>query len=468
VSGTVSASAGRHRILVINDDRIAPKMAGPVIRALHIAEELAREHEVRLISTRGCELTRPDFECRHVEYRNLRVEVNWADVVVIQGYVMHKAPWLRQSNKILVVDLYDPMHLEQLAMGGTLDDATRVANVRTSVQVLDEQMLRGDFFLCASEQQRHFWLGHLAALGRLNVANYDTDSSARSLIAVCPFGLPATSPERTGPAIKGVIPGVDPDDRLILWAGGVYNWFDPTTLVRAVDRLRHSHPDVRLCFLGMTHPDPAVPQMRTAFETRELADTLGLTGKFVFFNEGWVPYEERQNYLLDADIGVSTHFDHLETTFSFRTRILDYLWAGLPIVATRGDSFGDLIESECLGRAVPEREPQALAEALAQILDDPELAAQYRDNVAQIRSNFAWHRALEPLLAFCADPHPAPDRADNTVPLGISMTPVPTNYRPSARGDLALFREYYRHGGVTEVLRRIRGRVTRKFFGQRG
>ena len=62
----------------------------------------------------------------------------------------------------------------------------------------------------------------------------------------------------------------------------------------------------------------------------------------MFFNEGWVDYDDRQNYLLESDIGVSTHLDHIETAFSFRTRILDYLWASLPIVATAGDSFADI------------------------------------------------------------------------------------------------------------------------------
>jgi hypothetical protein len=74
--------------------------------------------------------------------------------------------------------------------------------------------------------------------------------------------------------------------------------------------------------------------MQMAWDSRRLADKLGLTDKFIFFNEAWVDYEDRANYLLDADVGVSTHFLHVETTFSFRTRTLDYLWAGLPIVAT--------------------------------------------------------------------------------------------------------------------------------------
>ena len=76
--------------------------------------------------------------------------------------------------------------------------------------------------------------------------------------------------------------------------------------------------------------------MRMVAAARSLSDELGLTDRHVFFNEGWVPYDTRQNFLLDADVGVSTHFDHVEAEFSYRTRVLDYLWAGLPVVMTRG------------------------------------------------------------------------------------------------------------------------------------
>ena len=82
--------------------------------------------------------------------------------------------------------------------------------------------------------------------------------------------------------------------------------------------------------MGLTHPNPRVPEMRMSIAARKLAADLGLTGQHVFFNSGWVPYDQRANVLLDADVGVSTHLDHAETAYSFRTRLLDYLWAGLP------------------------------------------------------------------------------------------------------------------------------------------
>ena len=79
--------------------------------------------------------------------------------------------------------------------------------------------------------------------------------------------------------------------------------------------------DVRLVFLGMKHPNPEVAEMDIGARTIRLADSLGLTGKHVYFNEQWVPYHERQNWLLDANCGVTTHYEHVETTFAFHASL---------------------------------------------------------------------------------------------------------------------------------------------------
>ncbi|WP_231556512.1 glycosyltransferase family 4 protein, partial [Cryobacterium sp. MLB-32] len=212
------------------------------------------------------------------------------------------------------------------------------------------------------------------------------------------------------PSLRGVVPGINEGDKVIIWGGGIYNWFDPDTLIRAVAQLTAAHPNIRLFFMGVKHPNPAVPEMEAVAAARILADELGLTGTHVFFNESWVPYGDRQDYLLEADLGVSTHFQHVETTFSFRTRILDYLWAGLPIVTTEGDSFGSLVARESLGAAVPERDQVALAEALETYLFDEDAIASARANVNRVRESFTWDKALAPLVEFCRDPKSAADK----------------------------------------------------------
>jgi len=455
VFGLDQAIVRQTRVLVITADTLSSRMAGPAIRAFHIADVLSRENDVKLVSTQTCSITSTAFECRRCTDTELRALVDWSDVVVFQGFVMHEATWLVESGKVIVVDIYDPMHLEQLEQGRAEELSRRSANITATTRVLNQQLHRGDFFLCASEEQRHFWLGQLAGLGRVNPSNYERDSSLRSLLAVAPFGLPSQPPERSRAAIKGVVPGIGPDDKVIIWGGGVYNWFDPLTLIHALDIVRKEHEDVRLFFLGMKHPNPNVPEMRMAWDARQLSDELGLTDTYVFFNEGWVDYDDRQNYLLDGDVGVSTHFEHVETTFSFRTRMLDYLWAGLPIVATGGDVFGRLIASEGLGIAVGERDAAELASALERAMYDEEFIATCKKNIHRVRKQFEWENALEPLLAFCRDPQRAPDadRIDRE-DVGVIHISARARHRPVGRvaRNVRYAKQRYNEGGLTFVI----------------
>jgi GT2 family glycosyltransferase/glycosyltransferase involved in cell wall biosynthesis len=457
--GIVEHFTARHRILVVTGEPLLDRMAGPAIRAWEIAKALAPEHEVRLASTGGVKITHPEFKVLAAGGSALRELTDWADVIVFQGFLLEAAPWLRSSSKIIVADVYDPFHLEQLEQARDLGSEGRATSVRETTRILNEQLERADFVMCASEKQRDFWLGQLAGQGRINPTVYDEDQSLDSLISVVPFGISDEAPVQNRHAIKGAVAGIEPEDKVILWGGGIYNWFDPLTLIRAIDRLKDRHPDVRLFFLGLKHPNPGVPDMRIAWETQELSRELGLTGRHVFFNEGWVPYDERADYLLDADLGVSTHFQHVETAFSFRTRILDYLWASLPIVATDGDTFGTLIRGHGLGRVVPAEDVDALVVALEEMLYDDAAAGEVRANVQAFAAGYVWSDVLRPLVEFCRLPRRAPDLAlEPMTPQARKRLRRP---RPSVREDLALARGYLGAGGVSEVARRAVGRVRR-------
>ena len=452
---------------MVTNDALSDSMAGPAIRAWNIADVLTRQTEldVRLVSTNSCRFgAEQPFTALAVTQRELAGHAVWADVVIVQGWALEQLPALKTDRDTVVVcDLYDPMHFEVLAQERDLDLATRHDRVAGTVMALSEQLRRGDFFLCASERQRHLWIGHLSGLGRLTPTLYDADPSARSLLSVVPFGLPPTPAVRSGPGPRGTVDGVGDGDRVVLWAGGVYSWFDPLTLVHAVDRLRERRDDVRLVFLGMRHPNPETTEMGVAADLRALAGRLGLTDKHVFFNETWVPYESRQNWLLDANCGVTTHFDHVETTFAFRTRVLDYLWAGLPIVTTDGDSFAELVRAEGLGVVVPAEDPDALADALDRVLYDEAFAESCRARIAEVRGRFTWPTVLAPLVDFCLDPRTAPDR-------------LPSAYRPRrprvplwrrALSDVRLVGTYLSAGGPRELVRRVVGRLRRVAGGHR-
>ena len=438
---------------------MGPKMAGPAIRAWNIARLLSVEHEVALMTTTLLEPMVAPFALHRVrpgEDDAFAKLVAWADVIVFQGHAMAQFDALRRSEKIVVADIYDPMHLEMLEQGRELGRATWELRVSTATSVLNEQLALADFFLCASERQRLFYLGQLTTLGRVNPATYENDPHLTDLIAVAPFGLSATPPVHRNPVVKGVRSGIGAGDKLLIWGGGLYNWFDPLSLITAVARLAARREGVRLLFLGTKHP--GVDEMGIVRQSFDLARELGALDTSVFFNESWVQYSERESWLMEADAGVSTHMSHVETTFSFRTRILDYLWAGLPMVVTEGDSFAELVEREGLGVVVPARDVAALELALERVLFDEEFIAEVRRNVERVRAEFVWEKTLAPLVSFVAAPHRAADmqgtRADRSAP-GKRRKPYGFGH------DTRMFWHYLRAEGPVGVLRRVSSRFTR-------
>lgn len=404
-----SHDSPRNRVLVVTPDVLGEKMAGPAIRAFEIARALHSISEVKLVSTVGSTLVGSGFSISYVDEKQLRSEIEDHDVLIFQGHVLSSFPWIVEKDIVIVADIYDPMQLEILEQGKDFDPEERILHTLNTVEVLNVQLERADYMICASEKQRDLWLGQLGALCRINPLTYDADPSLRSLIDVVPFGVQDNPPTQTQHGIKGTVPGISPDDKVIIWGGGIYNWFDPLTLIQAVAKLAPSRGDLKLFFLGVQHPNPHVPAMQMVTAARKLADDLNLTDNHVFFNDEWVDYDKRGDYLLDADLGVSTHFDHVETAFSFRTRILDYLWAGLPIVSTAGDTFAQIIAEHDLGIIVPPEDSEALAAGIDRALYDETANANYRNQVARFRETMTWSKTLQPLVEFCQDPKHAAD-----------------------------------------------------------
>jgi hypothetical protein len=144
----------------------------------------------------------------------------------------------------------------------------------------------------------------------------------------------------------------------------------------------------------------------------------------------------------------------VETAFSFRTRVLDYLWAGLPIVCTAGDAMGDLVTEHGLGAAVPADDADALARAVDELLSDDAARANAAAAVRKVAPEFAWSRTLAPLVAFCDEPRRAPDLLDRET--AGRLAAVGKSAARQRRGPvhvLASLRRHVRNGRGREVLR---------------
>jgi hypothetical protein len=402
---------GRTKVTIYTTEILGERMAGPGIRALRFAEALAPTCDVRLVAEVQADLVRDEFEVIRAGGAELVGHIKWADVVIMQNALLTFLPEVLDTGTFVVADLYDPFLLEQLQQGLYVQSSDQDETADFTVRVVNDMVKYSDFMICASEKQRDMWLGQLSSVGRLNPDTYRADPSLRNLIDLVPFGVDETRPVMTRHGIKGVVPGIAETDKVILWGGGIYDWFDPLSLVRAVAKLSESRPDVRLFFLASKHANPDISTMQVVEDTVRLAEELGVLDRIVFFNDTWVPHAERANYFLDADVGVSTHLDHLETSFSFRTRLLDYIWAGLPIVNSAGDAFEPVIIERGLGVVTPPGDVERLASALEEMLYDDVAAQGVKARLAEVAAELSWSNAVKPLVEFCNAPHRAADGA---------------------------------------------------------
>ncbi|MCB8978078.1 MAG: glycosyltransferase family 4 protein [Ardenticatenaceae bacterium] len=403
-------------IALISSDVVGSSMAGPGIRVWEFAQELSQQFPVKLIIppliAASASQEKPDspfeFYVCHTQ-DELRRAVQSCGVIITRGIVLTAYPFLGELGIPLVLDMYNTFLLEGLQQIADAEDWRRVTTYERDLATMKTQLNTADFILCASEKQRDYWLGVLSAIGRVNPYTHQQDHSLRQLIDVVPFGLPPETPHQTKSVLKGVYKNIAANDRVILWGGGIWNWLDAETLIRAVHLISQQRNDVKLFFMGVKRPYQAIAKFDAVEQAMQLSQTLGLTNRYVFFND-WVPYNERQNYLLEADIGVSLHLDHIETRFAFRTRLLDYLWCGLPTVASKGDVLAELLASHGLAKLVTPADTDGVAQAILELLDTPNLRAELAEEFQQIARQFQWDQILQPLIAFCQKPHLAADK----------------------------------------------------------
>lgn len=296
-----------------------------------------------------------------------------ADVAVVQGHIAND--YFAHARAIpTVIDLYDPFIVENLHY----DDERIFAHDHATFL---NSLLHGDLFLCASEAQRLFYLGAMLSLGRVNPVTFE---QLDGLIRIAPFGVGTPRASHRG-------------GRNILF-GGIYDWYDAVLAIEAVKQ-----SGLTLTFTR--HPNPDItPQGELARAMQYVKDNQLDFVEFV----PWVPYDERGAFYDRFAAALMTFPQSLETDLSMRTRVYDYLWAGLPIVSSSAPGTDDIIEK--YGAVVRGNDPADYAQALMRVTQSP-------IDTTEFVTEHQWSRTLAPLIDFCR----APRFDDSKETFGVRM-----------------------------------------------
>ncbi|MGE5595884.1 MAG: glycosyltransferase [Hyphomicrobiales bacterium] len=396
------------RILMLSRAGVGQRMASPGIRAYQLAGALGRlipEAEITLAVPAGrdaVEAPAPNVRLQEWTTNSEATALARAhDTTIARNFPPQFARLM--GSRRFGLDAFTPFYVEWMELSQRdIQPRWRRTWMAGNRWYINFQLTLADFIFCADERQRDMWIGMLMALALVPPDVYERDPSLRKLVDVVPYGVSSRPMDPRGPVLRGVVPGIEAGDRILLWNGGVTEWNDPFTLLHAMERLARSRPQVKLVFMGSNHPDLVFgPKAGVLRDAIALTRNLGLDGRNVFFLEGWVPYERIDDYLAEADASVCLGYENIESRFAFRTRYVDLFRARVPLLCTRGDVLAERVDEDQLGITVPERDVDAVVAGIERLLDDAEFAETCRRNQGAIAEELAWDAVAQPLARFC-------------------------------------------------------------------
>jgi glycosyltransferase involved in cell wall biosynthesis len=321
---------------------------------------------------------------------------NIADLIkhfdsIIVSYCMGDLSIIVEANirpsQQLILDCYVPIFVEVSArQSKNIEDEYHAFehDVPRWVTVLK----RGDLFLCASDAQKRYYQGVLSAIGRINPATYGQES-----ILIVPYGIYRDSAVAKQKPITNLIK--DESYKKVLWFGGIYPWFDLRVLVEAIYLVNQKIP-TKLVIVGAKNPYNTHPDFVRRYDEliQYLEDDKKL--KDVVVMQDWIKFEDRADWYLDSDCVVIINKEGPENELAWRTRLVDFIWANLPIITNGGDPLGEtLIENDAAFR-FSGMDKVTIADDIGAVLENEELD-QLHKNLSQIRDRYYWDKVTNDL-----------------------------------------------------------------------
>jgi glycosyltransferase involved in cell wall biosynthesis len=277
------------------------------------------------------------------------------------------------------------------------------------IAYMREILHKGDIFSGCGQPQCHMMVGELAMAGRLNRRTFGYEFTRVILPGSPPKqdgGVRADGTKRTLLASHGV----GDDDFVVLWCGGYNTWTDVETLFRGLESAMAADPHLHYVSVGASTysaPDNVYDRFVALAAASPHHDRYHMLG--------WRPWSEMTTYYRESNVGINIDALHYETIFGTRTRLVEMIASGLPVITSLGAELSYLMQAAGVALTFGVGDAVQLGRNLQRMAGDPGLtrrmaAAAYR--YAQEDLSFATTTA--PLRAWVQAPALAPDKLSLT------------------------------------------------------
>jgi glycosyltransferase involved in cell wall biosynthesis len=278
----------------------------------------------------------------------------------------------------------------------------------TQISFMHEVLRKGDVFSGCGQPQCHMLVGELAMAGRLNRSTFGYEFTR----VILP-GAPPKAVERTGRVAKRALlaeKGIANDDFVVLWCGGYNTWTDVETLFRGLEDAMAANPKLHYVSVGASTYD-APDNVYERFQA--LAAGSRFAGRYHMM--GWRPWSEMETYYRESDVGINIDALHYETLYGTRTRLVEMIALGLPIVTSLGPELSYLLRDAGAALTFAVGDWATLGRNLQRIAGDSALAQEMAvQALAYAQKDLSFASTTAPLREWVANPAPAPDKGSRT------------------------------------------------------
>ena len=323
------------------------------------------------------------------------------DVVVAVNFDSCLYATKLSTDRPIWMDIYgDPLTIMQAAFYRAGSDR----GLPTSIDFLRQALRKGDKFSVCGFKQRDMLVGELAMAGRLNYHSF----GYQFVEVIFPGALPKktidTDKRRKKPNLQRL--GIKPEDFVVLWCGGYNTWTDVDTLFSGLEWAMQEDARIHYVSIGEN-----TYQASDNVYSRFLDRIAHSTNPSRYHMLGWRPWSEIDGFYSESDVGINIDALHYETIYGTRTRLLEMMAAGLPIITSLGSELSYMMSENEVSFSFEIGNWKNLGEEIYLLANNPGLLEKLSSkSLAFTNNQLSFMSTSAPIRSWVLSPSLAPDQ----------------------------------------------------------
>ncbi len=186
--------------------------------------------------------------------------------------------------------------------------------------------------------------------------------------------------------------GLDLEIPYICFVGNLAPWQGVEYLVMSAPSILSRFPECRFLIVG----DGAMKD-----DLLKLCSKLGVEDRFIF--TGVIAYDRVPLYINASDTCTAPFIFARNAKIGLSPlKLYEYMACGKPVVASNISGVSDVLEASGGGIPVPPENPEALAESILKLLENPGLRTKLGSKgLSYVTENYSWHSVAEKVNEIC-------------------------------------------------------------------